>query len=483
MMKCALVVTATMLVTVVSGCSGVDGGNVSHDEMRKFQAQREKMVETQIMDRGVENVSVLRAMLKVPRHLFISSILKWQAYDDSPLPIGNDQTISQPYIVAFMTEQLDPGPGDRVLEIGTGSGYQAAVLAEIVKEVYTIEIVEPLGKGAAELLKKLGYENIHVRIGDGYQGWPEAAPFDTIIVTCAPDHIPLPLVEQLKVGGRMIIPVGEEYGVQELVLVRKTGLGLKQEAVLPVRFVPMTGKGVKVPEESAPENNKSSKQEEDVLEEEYAGLRNRMVKEQLIDRGIKNEQVLASMGKVPRHHFVTGVLRKKAYQDCSLPTEEEQTISTPYIVASMSEKLQVGTGDRILEVGTGSGYQAAVLAEFVDEVYSIEIVEPLGRQAEAVLKNLGYTNVHVRIGDGYQGWPEAAPFDAILVTCAPDHIPDQLVKQLKFGGKLLIPVANKDGGQDLVFVRKTAGGMIKEAVLPVHFDPMTGDGVKEGSKQ
>jgi len=244
-MKCTLVVMTALLVTVVSGCSGVDGGNVPHDEMRKLQAQREMMVEKQIMDRGVENESVLRAMLKVPRHMFVSSILKWQAYDDSPLPIGNDQTISQPYIVAFMTEQLDPGPGDRVLEIGTGSGYQAAVLAEIVKEVYTIEIVEPLGKRAAELLKKLGYENIFVRIGDGYQGWPEAAPFDAILVTCAPDHIPEQLVKQLKFGGKLLIPVTNKAGGQDLVFVRKTAGGMIKEAVLPVRFDPMTGDGVK----------------------------------------------------------------------------------------------------------------------------------------------------------------------------------------------------------------------------------------------
>jgi protein-L-isoaspartate(D-aspartate) O-methyltransferase len=190
--------------------------------------------------RGITNARVLAAMGRVPRHELVPEQFRRHAYDDGPLPIGHDQTISQPYIVAFMTEQLEPKPTDRVLEVGTGSGYQAAVLSELVKEVYTIEIIKPLAQRAEADLKRLSCTNVHVRAGDGYQGWPEAAPFDAIIVTCAPTDVPQPLMKQLRDGGRMIIPVGP-MGDQELVVLRKRGDGLEQSAVLPVRFVPMTG--------------------------------------------------------------------------------------------------------------------------------------------------------------------------------------------------------------------------------------------------
>jgi protein-L-isoaspartate(D-aspartate) O-methyltransferase len=211
-------------------------------EEDRFTAERRRMVQEQLSSPGynITNARVLAALGKVPRHRFVPAELRHQAYADGPLPIGYDQTISQPYIVAFMTGQLDPQPMDRVLEIGTGSGYQAAVLAQLVAEVYTIEIVEALAQRAEVDLKRLGYTNIHVRAGDGSQGWPEAAPFDAIIVTCAPEKVPPPLVEQLKDGGRMIIPVGP-MGDQELVLLRKRGEQLEQRAVLSVRFVPMTG--------------------------------------------------------------------------------------------------------------------------------------------------------------------------------------------------------------------------------------------------
>ena len=207
-----------------------------------FVAERRRMVKEQLSSSGygITNARVLAAMGKVPRHRFVPEELRHRAYDDGPLPIGHGQTISQPFIVAFMTEQLDPKPADRVLEIGTGSGYQAAVLAELAGEVYTIEIIEALAQRAEADLKRPGCTNIHVRAGDGCQGWPEAAPFDAIIVTCAPEKVPPPLVEQLKDGGRMIIPVGP-MGDQELVLLRKQGEQLKKHAVLPVRFVPMTG--------------------------------------------------------------------------------------------------------------------------------------------------------------------------------------------------------------------------------------------------
>jgi protein-L-isoaspartate(D-aspartate) O-methyltransferase len=208
----------------------------------RFAEPRREMVARQLHARGIENAKVLAAMGRVPRHEFVPSLLRGLAYDDRPLPIGHDQTISQPFIVAFMTEALKPAPGDRVLEIGTGSGYQAAVLAELVAKVYTIEIVAPLGERARADLARLGYANVHVRIGDGYEGWPEHAPFDAIIVTCSPEHVPAPLVEQLRDGGRMIIPVGDSSSVQDLVLLEKRGGKVMQRAVLPVRFVPMTGR-------------------------------------------------------------------------------------------------------------------------------------------------------------------------------------------------------------------------------------------------
>ena len=207
-----------------------------------FAAARQQMVAEQLVrpGRDITNARVLAAMGKVPRHEFVPERLRAQAYEDHPLPIGHEQTISQPFIVAFMTEQLEPKPTDRVLEIGTGSGYQAAVLAELVAQVCTIEIIEDLAKRAAADLKRLGYTNVNVRAGDGYQGWPEAAPFDAIIVTCAPERVPQPLIAQLKDGGRVIIPIGAQWN-QELVLLRKRGDRLEQHAVLPVQFVPMTG--------------------------------------------------------------------------------------------------------------------------------------------------------------------------------------------------------------------------------------------------
>jgi protein-L-isoaspartate(D-aspartate) O-methyltransferase len=201
------------------------------------------MVKEQIVERGIRDERVLDAIRAVPRHELVPEPLRPRAYEDRPLPIGHDQTISQPYIVAFMTEQLAPKPADRVLEVGTGSGYQAAVLARLVADVFSIEIVEPLALRAKADLARLGFKNVHVRAGDGYAGWPEEAPFDAIIVTCAPDHVPEPLVKQLRDGGRMVIPVGD-LGRQELYVMEKRGEKLVQRAVLPVRFVPMTGPGV-----------------------------------------------------------------------------------------------------------------------------------------------------------------------------------------------------------------------------------------------
>ncbi len=203
---------------------------------------RENMVEKQLKNRGITDMATLKAMSKVPRHEFVPDQFKQEAYDDGPLPIGEGQTISQPYIVAFMTQSLNLKPGDKVLEIGAGSGYQAAVLAEIVDSVYTIEIVEKLGLRAKEKLLELGYTNVNVRIGDGYHGWPEKGPFDAIIVTAGAETIPPALIEQLKNGGRLIIPQGSTTSVQELVLVTKAKDKIKTKKLLPVRFVPFTRK-------------------------------------------------------------------------------------------------------------------------------------------------------------------------------------------------------------------------------------------------
>ena len=200
------------------------------------------MVQQQLVARGINNERVLAAMGKVPREEFVPLDLRTETYEDGPLPIGHGQTISQPYIVAFMTEQLRPKSSDRVLEIGSGSGYQAAILAELVSDVYTIEIVQPLAKTAEATLQRLGYKNVHIKMGDGYKGWPEEAPFDAIIVTCAPDKVPQPLVDQLKEDGRMVIPVGERFA-QELYLLEKKNGQLKESVTLPVRFVPMLRSG------------------------------------------------------------------------------------------------------------------------------------------------------------------------------------------------------------------------------------------------
>jgi protein-L-isoaspartate(D-aspartate) O-methyltransferase len=203
-------------------------------------AHRTKMVERQIVNRGVTNTKVLKAILAVPRHKFVPKEYKKNAYDDTPLPIGYDQTISQPYIVAYMTDILDLDSSHSVLEIGTGSGYQAAVLSVLAKEVFTIEIVPELGENAAAILEQLGYENVKVNIGDGYQGWPEKAPFDRIIVTAAPEKIPEKLVDQLKPDGIMVLPTGPQWWNQELKVVKKHKDGtFSEESKLPVRFVPM----------------------------------------------------------------------------------------------------------------------------------------------------------------------------------------------------------------------------------------------------
>ena len=222
--------------------AGLIGAGCAVAQEKDLMKAKKHMIEHDLVGRGITDASVLRAMGEVPRELFVAADTRDLAYSDHPLPIGHGQTISQPYIVAAMTELIRPEPGHVVFEVGTGSGYQAAVLARLVREVYTVEIVPELGERAAVVLAGAGYSNVHARIGDGYAGWPEQAPFDGIIVTCGAEEIPPPLIAQLKPGGTMVIPVGPVLDVQELMVVKKSLDGtITHESVMPVRFVPMTG--------------------------------------------------------------------------------------------------------------------------------------------------------------------------------------------------------------------------------------------------
>jgi protein-L-isoaspartate(D-aspartate) O-methyltransferase len=243
------------------------------ESLRDWRKLANKMVDDEIVSAGVTNERVVRAMRDTPRHEFVTPNERDNAYLDMALPIGEQQTISPPFIVAYMTQEIDPQPGDRVLEIGTGSGYQAAVLSPLVKEVYTIEIVESLGKRAARTLKRLGYKNVFAKVGDGYLGWPDAAPFDKIIVTCSPEKVPQPLIDQLKDGGLMIVPVGERYQ-QNLYLYRKTKGELKSEALKATLFVPMTGEAeAKRQVQPDPEHPSIANGSfEDVLKDEQSGV-------------------------------------------------------------------------------------------------------------------------------------------------------------------------------------------------------------------
>lgn len=225
-----LILIFTLIITVSFGA-------FAQDDI--YKSRREKMVKQQIQARGIKDPAVISAMKKVERHLFVPRSNMMFAYNDYPMEIGFGQTISQPYIVAYMTELLELKPGDKVLEIGTGSGYQAAILAEIVEKVYTIEIIEELGRMACGKLKELGYNNIVCKTGDGYNGWAAYAPFDAIIVTAAPEEIPAPLTRQLKEGGRMIVPVGPVSSIQQLILLEKKSGEIISKELIPVRFVPL----------------------------------------------------------------------------------------------------------------------------------------------------------------------------------------------------------------------------------------------------
>lgn len=234
------------MLTVCGGISGYLSETIQVVANVQLQGdrgeERQQMVEQQLRARGIADQAVLTAIGSVLRHRFVPEELSSNAYDDRPLPIGFDQTISQPYIVAYMTEALGLSPEARVLEIGSGSGYQTAVLAELVREVYSIEIVPELAARSRNLLSALGYENVDIREGDGYAGWPEKAPFDAIIVTASPDHVPQPLIDQIAVGGRLVIPVGR--GIQNMMILTRTPNQVVEEITLPVRFVPMTGEAL-----------------------------------------------------------------------------------------------------------------------------------------------------------------------------------------------------------------------------------------------
>lgn len=235
-----LTLAAVMVVVVAAEGCLLSGAAVQAQSRDPYAEARNRMVDEEISREGVKHPGVLRSMRTVPRHRFVKQKDRAGAYFDQAIAIGKKQTISPPFIVAYMTEMLDPMPEDKVLEIGTGSGYQAAVLSDLVKDVYTIEIVEELGKSAAKVLKELKYDNVHPRIGDGFKGWPEAAPFDKIIVTCSPESVPQPLIEQLKEGGRMIIPLGERYEQRFYLFEKKNGELVKSN-LLSALFVPMTG--------------------------------------------------------------------------------------------------------------------------------------------------------------------------------------------------------------------------------------------------
>ncbi len=233
-----VVVTALILGCAAAATSPGEAG-------QSAEQLREAMVLTQIARQGIKDPLVLEAMRKVPRHLFVPEAQQARAYEDRALPVGEHQTISQPYIVALMTELARVEPGEKVLEVGTGSGYQAAVLAQMRARVYTVEIIPTLAHRARQTLDSLGYRNIEYRVGDGYRGWPEAAPFGAILVTAAPDHVPPALVDQLEVGGRLVIPVGAS--VQKLIVITRTADGARREEIIPVQFVPMTGEAERSP--------------------------------------------------------------------------------------------------------------------------------------------------------------------------------------------------------------------------------------------
>jgi protein-L-isoaspartate(D-aspartate) O-methyltransferase len=240
----ALLVAALGSGGACEAASGSAAATAPATAQEKNAAKRAKMVETQLVRRGITDEGVLQAMRRVPRHEFVPDVMKPSAYADRPLPIGHDVTISQPYIVALMTQLARVEKGDRVLDVGTGSGYQAAVLGEMGAEVYGIEIIEPLAERAAAVLKRLGYTSVSVRHGDGWQGWPEHAPFDAVILAAAPLEVPKPLKDQLKVGGRLVLPVGKAFD-QKLLVITRTRTGFDEQFVLPVSFVPMTGEAQK----------------------------------------------------------------------------------------------------------------------------------------------------------------------------------------------------------------------------------------------
>ncbi|WP_337173839.1 protein-L-isoaspartate(D-aspartate) O-methyltransferase [Paludisphaera sp.] len=253
-MRPSLALAASVVMHAILGALASSGAQEAAKPANEDPTARPRarMVQRHLVERGIKDPRVLDAFRTVPRHKFLAPGTDRQAYDDESIPIGEGQTITPPYDVAFMTEVLDPKPDDVVYEVGTGSGYQSAILSRLVKEVYSVEIHRPLGERAAKVHQELGYTNIHTRVGDGYEGWPEAAPFDAIIVTCAPQRIPAPLVDQLKEGGRMVIPLGDRF-TQSVWLVTKKDGKLERKELKPTLFVPMTGKALRETAEPKPD--------------------------------------------------------------------------------------------------------------------------------------------------------------------------------------------------------------------------------------
>lgn len=245
--------------------SGKPKSTVAKKSSDPTAAARVRMVTRHLEERGIKNQRVLEAFRTVPRHEFLREEVRHLAYEDESIPIGEGQTITPTFDVAFMTEALDPQPTDKVYEVGTGSGYQAAILSRLVKEVYSVEIHKPLAENAAKVLKKLGYDNVKSRAGDGYEGWPEAAPFDAVILTCAPEKVPQPLVDQLKEGGRIVIPLGDRYKQSVYTMTKKNGKLTEPKAIRPTLFVPMTGRAQK---EAAAERAKAAAGGKDLSEPE-----------------------------------------------------------------------------------------------------------------------------------------------------------------------------------------------------------------------
>lgn len=392
----------------------------------EHEKERHAMVSRQIAARGMHDESVLQAMRNVPRHWFVPEQARKMAYADTPLHIGDGQTISQPYVVALMTQALYLTPESKVLEIGTGSGYQAAVLSEITPHIFTIEIVEALGKRAIETFERHGYDTIKVRIGDGYAGWPEHAPFDAIIVTCAPDHIPPRLVEQLRTGGRMCIPVGEE-GAQELHVLTKDVKGeMQRRTLIPVRFVPMTGEAQKGPsEEAAPAQPSTAEHQHDIdgINEEFK--KPDLDVEQWVQRWeVESREIYSERAKIV-------------------------------------EALELKEGMRVADVGAGTGLFVELLSKAAGKegrVYAVDIAPRFVEHIKERAKVTGLSNVEPILSTEQSVSLPAASVDVVLLCDTYHHFSEPAImlrsihQALRPGGRLVVVDFERIPGQSREWV-------------------------------